>query len=195
MGKVGRIIKGIGGFYTVLLEGGETVTCKARGRFRNEGVTPMVGDLVEISLHETGFAALDDILPRTNALLRPPVANIDLLVIVLSASVPKPDFLLADKLLIQAQTLKIEPLIVLNKMDRAAGDIEAVAAELRAGGETVAETCALSGEGFPELLAAVKKRLEENGALMCIIITARCRTPVTMAYLTANRLEVCKNVR
>ncbi|MEZ4509272.1 MAG: ribosome small subunit-dependent GTPase A, partial [Eubacteriales bacterium] len=86
----GRIIRGIGGFYDVLLEDGETVRCKARGRFRNEGVTPMVGDLVELSFPETGFASMDDILPRTNALLRPPVANIDLLVIVLSASVPKP---------------------------------------------------------------------------------------------------------
>ena len=115
----GRIIKGIGGFYDVLLENGETVRSKARGRFRNEGVTPMVGDLVEISTHETGFAAMEDILPRVNALLRPPVANIDLLVIVLSACVPKPDFLLADKLLIQAHTLKIEPLLVLNKIDAA----------------------------------------------------------------------------
>ena len=119
----GRIIKGIGGFYDVLLNGGETVTCKARGRFRNEGLTPMVGDLVEISLHETGFAAIDDILPRKNALLRPPVANIDLLVIVLAASIPKPDFLLVDKLLIQAYTLRIEPLLVLNKMDSAKTEI------------------------------------------------------------------------
>lgn len=119
----GRIIKGIGGFYNVLLEGGTIVTCKARGRFRNEGVTPMVGDQVEVSFHETGFAAMDDILPRKNALLRPPVANIDLLVIVLSASIPKPDFLLADKLLIQAKTLQIEPLLVLNKMDSAKPEI------------------------------------------------------------------------
>lgn len=120
----GRIIKGIGGFYNVLLEDGETVCCKARGRFRNEGVTPMVGDLVEISIPETGFASMDDILPRTNALLRPPVANIDLLVIVLSACVPKPDFLLADKLLIQAKTLRIEPLLVLNKIDAAKQEIQ-----------------------------------------------------------------------
>ena len=119
----GRIIKGIGGFYNVLLEDGTIVTCKARGRFRNEGVTPMVGDQVEVSFHETGFAAMDDILPRKNALLRPPVANIDLLVIVLSASIPKPDFLLADKLLIQAKTLQIEPLLVLNKMDSAKPEI------------------------------------------------------------------------
>ena len=119
----GRIIRGIGGFYDVLLQDESTVRCKARGRFRNEGVTPMVGDLVDISLPETGFASMDDILPRTNALLRPPVANIDLLVIVLSASVPKPDFLLADKLLIQAQTLHIEPLLVLNKLDTAKQEI------------------------------------------------------------------------
>lgn len=119
----GRIIRGIGGFYDVLLTGGETVRCKARGRFRNEGITPMVGDRVEISIPETGFAAMDEILPRANALLRPPVANIDLLIIVLSASVPKPDFLLADKLLIQAQTLRIEPLLVLNKIDETKQEI------------------------------------------------------------------------
>lgn len=83
----------------------------------------MVGDLVEISFPETGFASMDEILPRTNALLRPPVSNIDLLVIVLSASVPKPDFLLADKLLIQAHTLKIEPILVLNKIDVAKPEI------------------------------------------------------------------------
>jgi ribosome biogenesis GTPase len=119
----GRIIKGIGGFYSILLEDGQVFTAKARGRFRNEGVTPMVGDLVEISFPETGYASMDEILPRRNALLRPPVANIDLLVIVLSAGVPKPDFLLADKLLIQAHTLKIEPLLVLNKIDAAKPEI------------------------------------------------------------------------
>ncbi len=120
----GRIIRGIGGFYDVLLQNSDTIRCKARGRFRNEGLTPMVGDLVEISIPETGFASMDDILPRTNALLRPPVANIDLLVIVLSACVPKPDFLLADKLLIQAKTLRIEPLLVLNKIDAAKPEIK-----------------------------------------------------------------------
>lgn len=120
----GRIIRGIGGFYDVLMQSGDTIRCKARGRFRNDGITPMVGDLVEISVPETGFASMDDILPRTNALLRPPVANIDLLVIVLSACVPKPDFLLADKLLIQAKTLKIEPLLVLNKIDAAKPEIK-----------------------------------------------------------------------
>ncbi|MCE5189057.1 MAG: ribosome small subunit-dependent GTPase A [Eubacteriales bacterium] len=115
----GRIIKGVGGFYEVLLQDRSVVTCKARGRFRNEHIIPMVGDLVEISSPETGFASIDDLLPRKNALLRPPVSNIDQLVIVISASVPKPDWILTDKLLLQAHLLGVSPLLVLNKIDMA----------------------------------------------------------------------------
>lgn len=154
----GRIIKGIGGFYNVLLEGGTIVTCKARGRFRNEGVTPMVGDQVEVSFHETGFAAMDDILPRKNALLRPPVANIDLLVIVLSASIPKPDFLLADKLLIQAKTLQIEPLLVLNKMDSAKPEITDEFLRDYAAFQTLLASSA-TGEGIDALKQALTNRV------------------------------------
>jgi len=154
----GRIIKGIGGFYNVLLEDGTIVTCKARGRFRNEGVTPMVGDQVEVSFHETGFAAMDDILPRKNALLRPPVANIDLLVIVLSASIPKPDFLLADKLLIQAKTLQIEPLLVLNKMDSAKPEITDEFLRDYAAFHRVLASAA-SGEGIDALKQALTNRV------------------------------------
>ncbi len=58
----GRILKGVGGFYGVLLTGGEVVTCKARGRFRKEGLVPMVGDLVEVAVEETGYAAIDELL-------------------------------------------------------------------------------------------------------------------------------------
>ena len=154
----GRIIKGIGGFYNVLLEGGTIVTCKARGRFRNEGVTPMVGDQVEVSFHETGFAAMDDILPRKNALLRPPVANIDLLVIVLSASIPKPDFLLADKLLIQAKTLQIEPLLVLNKMDSAKPEITDEFLRDYAAFHTLLASSAI-GDGIDALKQALTNRV------------------------------------
>lgn len=154
----GRIIRGVGGFYDVLLQDGETVRCKARGRFRNEGVSPMVGDLVELSFPETGFASMDEILPRTNALLRPPVANIDLLVIVLSASVPKPDFLLADKLLIQAATLKIEPLIVLNKIDAAKSEISEEFLDVYSAFRTLLVS-SRTGEGIDALEAALTKRV------------------------------------
>lgn len=125
----GRIMKGVGGFYDVLLQNGTVVTCKARGRFRNEHIVPMVGDLVELSVPENGFASIDDLLPRKNALLRPPVSNIDQLVIVVSASVPKPDWLLTDKLLLQAHLLGVQPLLVLNKIDAAD---ESIVAEFEA---------------------------------------------------------------
>ncbi len=153
----GRIIRGIGGFYDVLLDGGETLTCKARGRFRNEGLTPMVGDLVDISIPKTGFAAMDDILPRKNALLRPPVANIDLLVIVLSAGVPKPDFLLADKLLVQAHTLRIEPLLVLNKIDALQPEVAAAFDADYAAFRTL-RASSRTGEGLDALKAALTGR-------------------------------------
>ena len=109
----GRILKGIGGFYEVETQEG-MITCKARGRFRKDGDTPMVGDLVE-----TDKGLLMEILPRKNALIRPPVSNLDQLVIVLSASRPKPDLLLCDKLIISALYKGIRPLIVLSKLDEA----------------------------------------------------------------------------
>ena len=102
----GRILKGIGGFYYVLPEdSSETVECKARGRFRMDGLTPMVGDRVLFETQREGHARIAELLPRKNALMRPPVANIDQLLIVLSASVPAPDWLLADKLIVQAKLL------------------------------------------------------------------------------------------
>lgn len=122
----GRIVKGVGGFYYVLLESGETVTCKARGKFRSERVTPTVGDLAEITVLASGYASLDEILPRKNLLARPSVSNISQLVIVVSACVPKPDWMLVDKLLLQAHALGIEPLLLLNKID--VGEAEIVSA-------------------------------------------------------------------
>ena len=148
----GRIIRGIGGFYDVLLQNSDTIRCKARGRFRNEGLTPMVGDLVEISIPETGFASMDDILPRTNALLRPPVANIDLLVIVLSACVPKPDFLLLDKLLIQAQLNSVDPVICFTKRDTdTQGAFENYSRIYEPAGFPVIGLSAKEDDSFPEL--------------------------------------------
>ena len=117
MMEYGVLIKGIGSFYEVLLHTGETVTCKARGAFRREGLTPTVGDRVGIERQASGYAQLCEILPRKNLLVRPAVANIDQLLIVVSASHPAPDWLLVDHLIISAKRLRIEPIPVLNKID------------------------------------------------------------------------------
>ena len=114
----GSIIKGVGGFYYVSTDQG-VITCKAKGAFRREGITPVVGDRVSITPHASGYAQIDEIKPRRNLLVRPAVANIDRLLIVLSGHLPEPDWLLADKLIVQATLNHIEPVMVLNKADEA----------------------------------------------------------------------------
>ena len=84
----GSIIKGVGGFYYVSTDQG-VITCKAKGAFRREGIAPVVGDRVSIVAHESGYAHIEEILPRRNLLIRPAVANIDRLLIVLSAHLPR----------------------------------------------------------------------------------------------------------
>lgn len=115
----GQILKGVGGFYTILLQDGDEIVAKARGKFRKDGLSPVSGDYCLIEHQEIGDDAIVEILPRKNILTRPVAANIDQLVIVLSASAPKPDLLLLDKLLLNAYCYSIEPLIVLNKADTA----------------------------------------------------------------------------
>lgn len=114
----GSIIKGVGGFYYVSTDQG-VITSKARGAFRKEGITPVVGDRVTLTLHASGYAQIDAILPRRNLLIRPAVANVDRLLIVISAHLPEPDWLLCDKLIVQAKLNHIEPVLVLNKADEA----------------------------------------------------------------------------
>ena len=65
MKMIGLILKGIGGFYSVETEEGR-ITCKARGRFRKERITPLAGDQVEITAAEDGTGTIDEILPRKN---------------------------------------------------------------------------------------------------------------------------------
>lgn len=114
----GMIMKGIGGFYYV-----ETANavyeCKARGNFRKEGITPLPGDRVSISINENAENRLEKIYPRKNSLIRPPVANIDQLIIVASMADPAPNLFVIDKLIAVAERKSIEPVIIFNKTDLA----------------------------------------------------------------------------
>lgn len=108
----GIIVKGIGGFYYVKDKNGEIVECKARGSFRKDKIKPMIGDVAVV---ENG--SISEIKSRRNFLVRPPVANIDNLVIVIAAASPEPDFFLTDKMIINAQKAGISPIICVNKTD------------------------------------------------------------------------------
>ncbi len=112
----GIITKGIGGFYYVEVANA-TYECKARGVFRKNGITPLVGDTVEISVNENAENTIDKIFERKNFLNRPPVSNIDNLIIVVSTVEPKPNFLVIDKLIATAEYKNIEPIIVVSKTD------------------------------------------------------------------------------
>lgn len=114
----GIIIKGIGGFYYV--EVAETVyECKARGVFRKQNITPTVGDRCVIEVPETGFASIAEIKPRKNILIRPTLANLDKLIIVVSACKPKPNYLIIDRLTSAAIDKEIKPIIAITKTDLA----------------------------------------------------------------------------
>jgi len=159
----GLILRGIGGFYYVLPDDSyEIIECRARGRFRSEGLTPMVGDRVAYELQKEGYAALTQILPRKNCLVRPPVANIDRLFIVLAAAAPKPDWLLADRLIVQAKLLQVEPILVLNKCDSADTDVLAAFDEDYSKHFHAVKVSAHTGEGLTELHQLL------NGKVCCL---------------------------
>lgn len=122
----GKIIKGIGGFYYVKTDGGEVFECKARGIFRKDNIKPYIGDDVEIEV-QNGKGSIVKIFPRRSVLIRPPVANIDILCVVAAAASPAPSPLLIDKLLINAEINGIKPIICINKTDvKSAEELEEI---------------------------------------------------------------------
>lgn len=110
----GIIIKGIGGFYYVKDADSTVYECKARGIFRKNNIKPTVGDYVEF---EKG--SINEIYPRKSHLIRPSVANIDNLIIVIAAANPSPDYFLTDKLIVAALASGITPIVCINKTDLA----------------------------------------------------------------------------
>ncbi len=116
----GLLIKATGGFYYV--EAAQKVyECKARGIFRQKGHSPLVGDRVEITVPRDGYCSVDKILPRKNTLRRPPLANLDNLVIVCSTVNPTPNTVVIDKMTAAAVYNNIRPIIVISKSDLADG--------------------------------------------------------------------------
>ncbi len=125
----GIIVKSIGGFYYVEAAVGAfdderemPIECRARGTFREQGIKPVVGDRVKISMPENGYAMVEEVYERKNLLVRPPLANIDTLVIVASTCEPNPNTVVIDKMTAAAVSMGITPVIVISKCDLAAPD-------------------------------------------------------------------------
>lgn len=152
----GLIVKGIGGFYYV--EAADQIyTCKARGVFRKKGMTPFVGDRVEISVNPDGTGLIESILPRKNFLTRPPVANIDQVIVVTSVCDPSPNPLLIDKAVAAAEDKEIEPIVVVSKMDLQDG--EWLRKIYEKAGIRFFTVSSVTGEGVAEVRALLKGKI------------------------------------
>ncbi len=118
----GRILKGVGGFYYVYTEDG-VYQCRARGLFRKQSIKPLAGDRCRIELTHTDDVEgnVTEILPRRNALTRPPVANIDQAMVIFAMHSPEPVWGLLDRFLVMMESAGIPSVICINKDDLAEG--------------------------------------------------------------------------
>ena len=158
----GVLTRGIGSFYTVLEPDGAVYTVRCKKKFRRAGLTPLVGDEVLFSpgaKEEHGW--LEEIFPRKTVCLRPPVANVTLLVIVL-APVPEPDLLLADRMLSRAFGQNMEVAIAVNKSDLSTGFADTIRHDYGPAGIRVYPVSALKHTGLGELREAMGR-----GGLCC----------------------------
>ena len=179
----GKIIQGVGGLYTIRLDtsanaptplDGQTIACRARGVFRHEGTTPLPGDDVTVGYDDSALKTdergalsaaddgsgirIEDILPRKNALIRPPMANLEVLFVSMAAAKPAPLLPTVDKLNCIAEHKHIEPVVIIGKADLDSSR----AAELqtlytKAGFSSFVVSCE-EGEG----IAAVAQYIREN---------------------------------
>lgn len=149
----GIIVKALSGFYYVA--SGECIyECKARGSFRKSGVSPLVGDKVEFEPSPDFKGIVDKVLPRKNAVSRPPVANIDKLFIVSAFTSPEPNTAIIDKMTVIAEYNGIEPIIVFNKCDM--GSFEKWESIYKNAGFKTLVVSATAGEGIEELVSELR---------------------------------------
>ncbi len=115
----GKIIKGIAGFYYVHIIHGGIYECKAKGIFRHRNIKPLVGDNVEIDIldEDNMLGNIISVLPRTNELIRPAVANIDQAMVVFAIKSPIPNINLLDRFLVMMESQNIDTIICFNKTD------------------------------------------------------------------------------
>jgi len=153
----GRIQKALSGFYYVDTGADELIVCKARGKFRQEGRSPLVGDWVEVRETEPGRGMVWEIEPRRNAFDRPAVANIDQLVVIASQAVPVTDPFLIDRVAAIAALKGCEVLVCINKCDLESG--EDLAAIYRQAGFATVQVSAETGEGMEQLIPLITGKL------------------------------------
>lgn len=160
----GIILSGIGGFYTVIDGEGRRYTLRAQAKLRRQHLTPLAGDRVTFELGEgEAHGWLVSIEARANRLVRPPVANIDVIGIVVAAASPEPDLMLVDRMLMYARKNGIEAVLIVNKCDEDSGRAEEIGRQYAAANVRVFTVSARTGEGIETLRAALCGRIHALG--------------------------------
>ena len=159
MPQTGLILKAVSSFYTIEDDNGTVLCCRARGRFRLDGMEPTPGDRVRFETDENhpGYGILVAVEPRRNYFIRPNIANVDQIVFVASEARPKTDPYLIDKLSVAAKSRGIDFLLCINKNDLVKGD--SLARIYQNSGLTVLQTSAATGAGTDLLYESLRNRI------------------------------------
>ena len=149
----GQIVKALAGFYFV--DTGDAVyRLRARGRFKKESVTPLVGDYVSFTANRKDEGVVEAIKPRRNAFIRPPVSNVDVFIVTVSTAEPEPSLELTDRFLVTAEAAEAEALVCVNKDDLLPKQARMIA-DVYEGLYPTVIMSAVTGDGIPELKALI----------------------------------------
>lgn len=159
----GRIIKALSGFYYVRRSGiGDVYQCRARGLFRKDNMSPLVGDKVLIQITDTKDMEgnVEEILPRSSELKRPAVANIDLVLVIFAAKNPAPNLNMLDRILVELEHLGLSAVICFNKKDLVSDEKRKALTEIyRNTGYPIVWTDAKSGASVDEIRSLLRGHL------------------------------------
>ena len=150
----GIITKSTGGLYTVEKEDGTTEDCRAKGAFRHSKITPLAGDRVTFEKADGKEGFITKIHERKNSLIRPAVANVDLLCVVIASKNPDPDLFILDKLCAVAKNNDIDVMLIVNKDD--IGDSEGFSAIYTKAGFKVVPMCATNPDGYEKSIDIIR---------------------------------------
>ena len=156
----GIIIKSTGGLYTVEKKDGTTEDCRAKGAFRHSKITPLAGDRVTFEASEGKEGFITKIHERKNSLIRPAVANVDLLCVVIAAKNPDPDLFILDKLCAVAKHNDIDVLLIVNKDD--IGNSDEISKIYTKAGFKVVTMCATDTSGYEKSIEEIRKQAENK---------------------------------
>lgn len=163
--EYGRVTRGVGGLYEVLLSDGRVRRCRAAGKLHRDDGKLLVGDAVTLSMADNGReeAVIDEIAPRRCALIRPPLANVTHMVLAASGAYPAPATATLDRMLAICESACVTPVLAVTKNDLCPDEAAALASLYRGVGYPTFLLSSVTGEGVQELRTYLTEALSEGG--------------------------------